>query len=135
MFVWLWLWAFPLFPSFASTVSSPPARRRLIHVPDCCRARRTTTTTTIAVFLCAHQWPTKQWEERWNTYCAETGDKAWAMTKDCGVAWPGTVATALADCRGIADECVRHFLSVSFAHAWQRRRSVSILSFWLGKAH
>ena len=71
------------------------------------RARRTRTTTTIAVFPCELQWPTKQWEERWGTYCGSTGEAAWAMTKDCTVAWPGRAeATALSECREFVPECV-----------------------------
>jgi len=71
------------------------------------RAYRTTTTTTIAEFLCELRWPTKQWEERWDTYCGSTGEAAWAMTKDCTVAWPGGAdATALSECREFAAECV-----------------------------
>ena len=67
----------------------------------------TTTTTTLAVFGCEAQWPIRQWEERWGTYCAGTGDDvAWAMTKDCAVAWPGTADTAMDECRELSPECV-----------------------------
>ena len=67
----------------------------------------TTTTTTIGVFLCEARWPIEQWEQRWGTYCASAGEATWAMTKDCTVAWQGGAeATALADCRDFADECV-----------------------------
>ena len=67
----------------------------------------TTTTTTIGVFQCEAQWPTEQWEEQWDEYCASAGEATWAMTKDCTVAWQGGAeTTALADCRGFAGECV-----------------------------
>ena len=69
-------------------------------------ARRTTTTTTMAIFPCEPQWPTKQYEERWDKYCAGTGAMAWAMTKDCTIAWPGPADTALEECRDFDSECV-----------------------------
>ena len=67
-----------------------------------------TTTTTVGVFECEDQWPTEPWVERWDTYCAgSTGEAAWAMTKDCTVAWPsGADAAALIECRELAAECV-----------------------------
>ena len=52
----------------------------------------TTTTTTDAVHTCEDTWPTDEWVNAWNAYCARReGDVAWAMTKDCAVAWPSTL--------------------------------------------
>ena len=31
---------------------------------------------------------------------------AWAMSKDCTVAWPGAVDTAVEECRGMKADCV-----------------------------